>query len=63
LEAARLCPRVERGGIGEICGSPQGKKSPRFAAHPHLNYLKNFHIYLTTARFAGDGHGESHAIG
>jgi hypothetical protein len=50
-------------GIGEICGSPQGKKSPRFAAHPHLNYLKNFHIYLTTARFAGDGHGESHAIG
>jgi hypothetical protein len=51
------------GGIGEICGSTQGMKSPRFAAGFDLNYLKNFHIYLTTARFTGDEHGESHTIG
>jgi hypothetical protein len=41
----------------------KARNLPDFAAGLDLNYLKDFHIYLTAAHFAGNEHGESHAIG
>jgi hypothetical protein len=63
LGAARVCPRVERRRIGEICGSSQGGNFPDLVPGLDLNYLKKFRIYLTAAGFTGNEYGESHPIG
>lgn len=63
LRTARFRPRVERRKIDETRGTARSTEYPRFAAGFDLNYLKNFHIYLTTARFAACGQDESRSIG
>jgi hypothetical protein len=63
FKGAQLCPCVERRRIDEIYGSPQGTKSSRSTTALDLNYLRNFHIYLTAAQFAGSEYAESQSIG
>jgi hypothetical protein len=59
----RYVTEVEKAALVKLTAGQQDTKCPVAPSRRGLNYLKNFHIYLTAPRFAGDGHGESHAIG
>jgi hypothetical protein len=59
----RYVTEVEKAALVKLIAGQQDTKCPATPSRRGLNYLKNFHIYLTVERFAGSQPKESQTIG